>query len=190
MGGIERLEIENPERLWAPITNYVLVDNGQMREEPEEKVSSRRLENDLLHFERNFVSHEKYWESLTIHSRIYLSFLLTIHAITFYRLCKGFYYHNIDLTYILPALSTSALIAWFIHAGRCDHLQGLDQYRATRTRALARLSLTFNNEKLIRTPDWSTETSKAAIENIKITAMASVRHSQGDIARHRTGVDS
>lgn len=150
-----------------------------MREEPEEKVSSRRLENDLLHFERNFVSHEKYWESITIHSRIYFSFLLTIHAITFYRLCKGFYYHNIDLTYILPALSTSALIAWFIHAGRCDHLQGLDQYRATRKRALARLSLTFNNEKLIRTPDWSTETSKAAIENTKITAMASVRHSQG-----------
>jgi hypothetical protein len=140
----------------------------------EEKVPSRRLENDLIHFERNFIRQQKYWESVTIHSRIYLTLLCSFHAITFGRICHGYYYHKIDLTHIIPAFTTSILLAWYIHSGRCGHLNGLKKYNDTRVRALARLSLTFENEKLVRTENWSPEVRKAVIENLKITSMASV----------------
>jgi hypothetical protein len=142
-----------------------------MREEQEEKVSSRRLEKDLYTVERNFLTHEKYWESVTLRSRTYLIFLVASHAVTLHHLCSGFYRHNIDISYILPALVTSALLAWFGHSGRCGHLNGLNEYRATRSRALARLSLDFRGQQMVRKSDWSATVAKCLEENHKIIAM-------------------
>lgn len=142
-------------------------------EQQEEKVSSdsRRLEDDLINFERNFISQAEYWESVTIHARYYLIMLSCLHAMTLYRILFGFYYAYSDLTYILPALTTSAMLAWFIHAGRCGHLNASAHYQATRIRALARLSLTFEKKNMIRTEDWFAEVTTAHTENSNITAM-------------------
>ena len=142
-----------------------------MREEQEEKVSSRRREKDLYAVERNLFAHEQYWESVTLRSREYLFILCVSHLLVLYRLCSSYYYQTIDVTYIVPALVTSGMLAWYVHAGRCHHLNGLEKYRNTTARALARLSVRFNKKQLSRTALWSTEVRQALIENAKIKAM-------------------
>ena len=77
---------------------------------------------------------------------------------------------NIDIDIYLPALTTSIMLAWYGYAGRCGHLNGLKTYRETRTRALARLSLGFQDKQLTRTKNWNVVIEKNLVENMKITA--------------------
>ena len=66
-------------------------------------------------------------------------------AYTLHALCRGFYYSDAKLQSILSALLSSAALAWFFYSGRCGHLRGLEEYRGQRARALARLSLAFDD---------------------------------------------
>ena len=57
----------------------------------------------------------------------------------------GFYFKDFNPLTIVSALLTSAALAWFFYSGRCQHLRGLEKYRGQRDRALARLSLAFDD---------------------------------------------
>lgn len=111
----------------------------------EEKISGPRRGRDLQIVERSFRWWGRHWYVVQTRARALLLVCGCFHAYTLHALCLGFYQSNASLLSILSALLSSAALAWFFYSGRCGHLRGLDEYRGQRARALARLSLAFDD---------------------------------------------